>query len=166
MGTRILVGVFQLVSFTFLAVGTLKIRRYICENNMRNEMNTRIMIFHILSLVFYVSTGLGFYISEANYYFDPDSTTEVTVLITVSICQISTFTAQMLQLAILYRLGNDYKSTRESDARSFTSIKKDLQEANEIDRKLVVQSEIEPVGDPLQSFFNSSINDPVSTFSR
>jgi hypothetical protein len=87
LGSRMLVGVFQLISFSFLAVGTLAIRKYIVSNNnIRNEMNTRILLFHVLTLLFYVATGLGFYVSEVFYFLDEDAETSKTVLVTVSCC--------------------------------------------------------------------------------
>lgn len=87
----------QLISFIFLGVGTCIIRKYVVQTtNSRKEINTKILMYHVLSLVFYITTGLCYYIAELIYVSSESSDAGVKgVLIALSINQISNFLAQL-----------------------------------------------------------------------
>lgn len=89
----------QLISFIFLGVGTCNIRKYVVQTtNSRKDINTKILMYHVLSLVFYITTGLCYYIAELIYVSSEssDASKDVKgVLIALSINQISNFLAQL-----------------------------------------------------------------------
>ena len=93
------VGTMQLISFIFLGVGTCIIRKYVVQTtNSRKEINTKILMYHVLSLVFYITTGLFYYIAELIYTISESSDASKRVkgvLIALSINQISSFLAQL-----------------------------------------------------------------------
>lgn len=88
-----------MISFIFLGVGTCIIRKYVVQTtNSRKEINTKILMYHVLSLVFYITTGLCYYIAELIYVISEssDASKDVKgVLIALSINQISNFLAQL-----------------------------------------------------------------------
>lgn len=63
----IIVGVFQSLSFVTMTYSALKIRSHIIKNHMQH-INTNIMMLHMLSFFFYVTSGIGYYIMLFNFY--------------------------------------------------------------------------------------------------
>lgn len=99
--SRILVGLFQLVSFVFIAVATVRIRKYIVSKNMADELNAKMMFLHVFSFSFYIISGTVFYIAEINYYetdvSDPVKKKNATQQLMMILCfsNISCFLAQI-----------------------------------------------------------------------
>jgi hypothetical protein len=71
ISSRLLVGVMQGISFIFLTIGTLRIRKHLINGNMRNSLNERMIWLHALSFLFYMLCGIAFYIALLHYYFVP-----------------------------------------------------------------------------------------------
>ena len=65
---RMLVGLCQFVSFVFLSIGTMRIRNQIIEKHLGGQIDTRMMLLHVLSFFLYFVSGLGFYAAEIHYY--------------------------------------------------------------------------------------------------
>ena len=65
---QMVVGALQIVSFVIVTYSTLKIRDYLCQKQLKSHINMNIMILHMLSFMFYVLSGIGYYIALFNFY--------------------------------------------------------------------------------------------------
>jgi hypothetical protein len=112
VGSRILVGIFQMISFAVLAIATLRIRKFLVEKNMADMLNSKMMVLHVVCFLLYVCAGIAFYVSEIHYYMvdtsgpaEKRAATESLITILIA-ANISCFFAMIFQLLIFLRLSN------------------------------------------------------------
>lgn len=65
---QMVVGTLQIVSFVIVTYSMLKIRDYLCQKQMKSHINMNIMMLHMFSFLFYVLSGIGYYIALVNFY--------------------------------------------------------------------------------------------------
>lgn len=132
---QIIVGGLQILSFLTVTYSTLMIRNFIYKKKMQHHMKMTVMLLHMISFLFYVASGISYYIALINFYqhfSDPEksSQAQLRALLIDTVVVGCTFLAQLFQLFILNWLTANREENQADIVRTRATLDREIHDAD------------------------------------